>query len=101
MTKTIELKEGDFAFVLESRDPNTDGVPYIVKLFAGEEQIGLCSDIAIHVPKDGRPKIEITFIGNDLDATDKFILSKHLKNRVNKYAELLRKIPGIIVNSPF
>jgi hypothetical protein len=99
MTKTIELKDDDFAFIMESQAPFTDDLHHTIKIFAGEEQIGLCSDVSIHVPKDGKPKIEITFIGSDLDEVDKLVLSKHLKDRVNKYAELLRKIPGTIIHS--
>jgi hypothetical protein len=99
MSKTIELNEGDFAFVMEFKGPSIDGSQHIIKLFAGEEQIGLTSNISIHIPKSGEPKIEVSFIGSDLNEADKLVLSKHLKNRVNEYAKLLHKIPGIVVHS--
>jgi len=100
MSKIIELKDGDFAFVMESRVPDINGNAFTIKLFAGEEQIGLYQDLSIIIENHEHPKIEVTFIGGKLKEADRLILSKHLKDRIRRYVGLLRKIPGIMVRSP-
>lgn len=97
MTKIIELNENNLTLTIEPKGLSIDGPDNTIKLFVDEEQIGLYNDILIHIPKNKNPEIKISFIGSDLKESDKLILSNHLKNRISKYAALLRKIPGIVV----
>lgn len=102
----LELEDRDFAFVMKMNKQvdgmgNVTGYTPVVKVYVGDKQIGVITNIDIRAAASGvTPDITVTLAGG-LSHQDAKQMGDGLKEAVKDYVRLLGLVPGVKVDSPF